>query len=63
MQVMTSGTTSMEKQLATIARAIDKLTKTMEEKDLQIATLMNKLETWNVDEASQDNSHPPGLTP
>ena len=34
MQVMTTGTTSVEEQLATMARAIDKLTKIVEEKDL-----------------------------
>ena len=56
-QVMTTGTTTLEKQLATMARVIEKLTKTVEEKDLQIAALMNKLEAQNVGEASQDNSN------
>ncbi|KAF5944507.1 hypothetical protein HYC85_018584 [Camellia sinensis] len=48
MQVITSGTTSVEEQLATMAHAIEKLTKTVEETNLQIASLMNKLEAQNV---------------
>ncbi|CAL5443782.1 unnamed protein product [Camellia sinensis] len=62
MQVMTTGTTLVEEQLATMARAIEKLTKTIEKKGLQIASLMNKLEAQNVGKTSQDNSHPPGFT-
>ncbi|KAH7858401.1 hypothetical protein Vadar_023399 [Vaccinium darrowii] len=46
-----------------MARAIEKLTKTVEEKDLQIASLMNKLESQKVGKTSQDNSHPTGFTP
>ncbi|GFZ20084.1 hypothetical protein Acr_28g0007890 [Actinidia rufa] len=42
--VMATGTTTLVKQLATMARVIVKLTKTVKEKDLQIAALMNKLE-------------------
>ncbi|KAH7840531.1 hypothetical protein Vadar_018136 [Vaccinium darrowii] len=63
MQVMTTGAATVEEQLATMARAIEKLTKTVEEKDLQIASLMNKLEGQNVGDTSQDASHPPGFTP
>ncbi|KAH7852825.1 hypothetical protein Vadar_029728 [Vaccinium darrowii] len=63
MQAMTTGATTVEEQLATMARAIEKLTKTVEEKDLQIASLMNKLEAQNVGDTSQDASHPPGFTP
>ena len=40
---MTEATTVDEK-IAKMEHAIAKLTKTMEEKDLQITTLMNKLE-------------------
>ncbi|GFZ20107.1 hypothetical protein Acr_28g0008120 [Actinidia rufa] len=43
-KVMATGTTTLVKQLATMARVIVKPTKTVEEKDLQIAALMNKLE-------------------
>ncbi|KAM1040583.1 hypothetical protein ACFX15_029335 [Malus domestica] len=42
-QVMTIGVTSIEEQLAQMSEAIAKLTKTAEEKDLQIAALVNKL--------------------
>ncbi|KAH7863965.1 hypothetical protein Vadar_024075 [Vaccinium darrowii] len=63
MQVMTTGATTVEEQLATMAHTIEKLTKTVEDKDLQIASLMNKLEAQKVGETSQDNSHPPGFTP
>ncbi|KAH7852137.1 hypothetical protein Vadar_021011 [Vaccinium darrowii] len=48
--------------MATMVRAIEKLTKTVEEKDLQIASLMNKLEAQNVGDTSRDISHPPGFT-
>ncbi|KAH7840099.1 hypothetical protein Vadar_012606 [Vaccinium darrowii] len=63
MQAMTTGAATVEEQLATMARAIEKLTKTVEEKDLQIASLMNKLEAQNVGDTSQDASRPPGFTP
>ncbi|KAH7861560.1 hypothetical protein Vadar_027729 [Vaccinium darrowii] len=63
MQAMTTGVATVEEQLATMACAIEKLTKTVEEKDLQIASLMNKLEAQNVGDTSQDASHPPGFTP
>ncbi|KAH7845349.1 hypothetical protein Vadar_000946 [Vaccinium darrowii] len=63
MQVMTTGAATVEEQLATMAHTIEKLTKTVEDKDLQIASLMNKLEAQKVGETSQENSHPPGFTP
>ena len=43
MQVMTTGATSIEEQLAQMNEAIAKLTRTVEEKDLQIAALANRL--------------------
>ena len=46
-----------------MARAIDQLSKTVEEKDIQIASLMNKLEAQKIGESSQGLSHPPGFTP
>ncbi|RVW32940.1 hypothetical protein CK203_112641 [Vitis vinifera] len=44
MLVMATDTTSVEEQLVEMARAITKLTKTVEEKDMQIASLINKVE-------------------
>ncbi|KAM1263698.1 hypothetical protein ACFX2G_029293 [Malus domestica] len=44
MQVMTIGATSIDEQLAQMNEAIARLTRTMEEKDLQIAALVNRLE-------------------
>ncbi|KAM1696160.1 hypothetical protein ACFXTN_027716 [Malus domestica] len=43
-QVMTIGVTSVEEQLAQMNEAIVRLTRTVEEKDLQIAALVNRLE-------------------
>ena len=45
MLVMETGTTSVDEQLVEMACAITKLTKTVEEKDMQIASLINKVET------------------
>ena len=42
--VMATDTTFVEEQLAEMARVIAKLTKTVEEKDMQIASLINKVE-------------------
>ncbi|KAM2431631.1 hypothetical protein ACFX1W_018923 [Malus domestica] len=44
MQVMVTGTTSIEEQLAQMNEAIAKLTRTVEDKDLQIAALVNQLD-------------------
>ncbi|KAF7142225.1 hypothetical protein RHSIM_Rhsim05G0112700 [Rhododendron simsii] len=63
MQAMATDAATVEEQLATMARAIEKLTKTVEDKDLQIASLMNKLEAQNMEGTSHDASHPPGFTP
>ncbi|KAG5554561.1 hypothetical protein RHGRI_012206 [Rhododendron griersonianum] len=63
MQAMTTGAATVEEQLSNMARAIEKLTKTVEDKDLQIASLMNKLEAQNMGGTSHDASHPPGFTP
>ncbi|KAM2542346.1 hypothetical protein TB2_021784 [Malus domestica] len=43
-QVMTIGVTSIEEQLAQMNEAIARLTRIVEEKDLQIVTLVNRLE-------------------
>ncbi|KAJ9702811.1 hypothetical protein PVL29_004514 [Vitis rotundifolia] len=42
--LMATSTTSVEEQLAEMARTITKLTKTVEEKDMQIPSLINKVE-------------------
>ncbi|KAJ9693467.1 hypothetical protein PVL29_012302 [Vitis rotundifolia] len=59
MPVMATGTTSVEEQLAEMARAIAKLTKTVEEKDMQIASHINKVEAQvqNTSESSQGLNH------
>ncbi|KAK3018206.1 hypothetical protein RJ639_002899 [Escallonia herrerae] len=49
--VMMTSAISLEEQLAAMSRAIEKLTKTVEEKDLQIANLMNKLESKKSEES------------
>ncbi|KAM0975184.1 hypothetical protein ACFX13_018536 [Malus domestica] len=43
-QVMTIGVTSVEEQLAQMNEAIARLTQIVEEKDLQIAALISRLE-------------------
>ena len=40
-------TATIDEKIAEMGHAISKLTKTVEKKDLQIATLMNKLEVQN----------------
>ncbi|KAJ9691630.1 hypothetical protein PVL29_013737 [Vitis rotundifolia] len=59
MPVMTISTTSVEEQLAEMVRAIAKLTKRVEEKDMQIASLINKVEAQvqNTGESSQGLNH------
>ncbi|KAM2538544.1 hypothetical protein TB2_023979 [Malus domestica] len=44
MQVMTTGATSIDKQLAHMNEAIARLTRTVEDKDLQITALVNQLD-------------------
>ncbi|KAM1164912.1 hypothetical protein PS2_024164 [Malus domestica] len=44
MQVMTTGATSIDKQLAHMNEAIARLTRNVEDKDLQIAALVNQLD-------------------
>ncbi|KAM1400490.1 hypothetical protein ACFX2F_027760 [Malus domestica] len=51
MQVMTTGTTSIEEQLAQISEAIARLTRNVEENDLQIAMLVNRLEVQHDNKA------------
>ncbi|KAM1563343.1 hypothetical protein ACFX10_037772 [Malus domestica] len=51
MQVMTTSVTSIKEQLTQMSEAIIRLTKTMEEKDLQIATFVNHLKAQHDDKA------------
>ena len=44
MAAMMTETATIDEKIAETGHAISKLTKTVKEKDLQIATLMNKLE-------------------
>ena len=55
MPVMATDTTFIEEQLVEMARAIAKLTKTVEDKDSQITSLINKVEAQvqNTGESSQ----------
>ncbi|KAM1337739.1 hypothetical protein ACFX2H_041533 [Malus domestica] len=54
-QVMTIGVTSVEEQLAQMNEAIARLTRTVEEKDLQIAALVNRLEAQDGDKPDPEN--------
>ena len=56
MSTMMTETTTVDKKIADMRRAIAKLTMIVEEKDLQIATLMNKLEVQNRGESSNGQS-------
>ncbi|KAM1639197.1 hypothetical protein ACFXTN_008515 [Malus domestica] len=54
-QVMTIGVTSVEEQLAQMNEAIARLTRTMEEKDLQIAALVRRLEPQDDENPDPDD--------
>ncbi|CAL9017792.1 unnamed protein product, partial [Prunus brigantina] len=54
MQVMVTGAMSIEEQLAHMGEAVTKLTKMVEEKDAQIASLINKWEAHQDKEPGQD---------
>ena len=59
MLVMATDTTSVEEQLVEMTRTIAKLTKTVKEKDMQIASLINKVEAkvQNRGKSSQGLDH------
>ncbi|KAI5312769.1 hypothetical protein L3X38_041943 [Prunus dulcis] len=54
MQVMVTGAMSVEEQLAHMSKAVTKLTKMVEKKDAQIASLINKWEVHQDKEPGQD---------
>ncbi|KAM1952058.1 hypothetical protein ACFX15_006594 [Malus domestica] len=69
MQVMTNRATSIDEQLAQMNEAIVRLTRTVEEKDLQIAALVNRLKAQDDEKpdikinplkgrASEEDKHP-----
>ena len=50
--VMMTNTSTMEEKMAEMEQRVVLLTKALEDKDLQIATLMNKLEVHDLGESS-----------
>lgn len=60
---MTTNTISVKEQLVEMACAIAKLTKIVKEKDLQITSLINKVEAQaqNTIESSQGLDYPLGI--
>ncbi|KAM1096786.1 hypothetical protein ACFX19_014530 [Malus domestica] len=56
MQVMVAGATSIEEQLAQMNETIAKLTRTVEDKDLQIAALVNQLDAKPDEKARQGDN-------
>ena len=74
MPVMMTNTSTMEEKMAEMEQRVTLLTKALEEKDVKIATLMNKLELQDClptggrielefsGESSLGPKHPPGFT-
>ena len=62
MPVMMTNTSTMEERMAEMEQRVILLTKELEDKDVKIATLMNKLEVQDSGELSLDPEHPPGFT-
>ena len=55
MSVMMINNSTMEEKIAEMEQRVILLTKVLEDKDLQIATLMNKLEVQDLGESSHDH--------
>ncbi|KAL4625463.1 hypothetical protein ACB092_05G028000 [Castanea dentata] len=62
MPVMMTNTSTMEENMAEMEQRFTLLTKALKDKDVQIATLMNKLEIQDSGESNLDLEHPPGFT-
>ena len=62
MPVMMTNTSTMEEKMVEMEQRVTLLTKALEEKDVKIATLMNKLELQDSGESSLGLEHPPGFT-
>ena len=60
--IMMTNTSTMEEKMAEMEQRVVFLTKALEDKGLQIATLMNKLEVQDSGESSPGPEHPPGFT-
>ncbi|KAI5328298.1 hypothetical protein L3X38_027695 [Prunus dulcis] len=60
MQVMVTGAMSIEEQLAHISEAVTKLTKMVEEKDTQIASLINNKWKVHQDKEPGQDAHKKG---
>ena len=60
--MMMTNTSTMEEKMAEMEQRVILLTKALKEKDVKIATLMNKLEVQDSGESSLDPKHPPGFT-
>ena len=56
---MTTNSLAMEEQLAILTKTVEALYKTMEDSDVQMASMMNKLESLG--ESSQATDNPPKL--
>ena len=59
---MMTNTSTMEEKMAEMEQRVTLLTKALEEKDVKIATLMNKLELQDSGESSLGPKHPPDFT-
>ena len=59
---MMTNTSTMEEKMAEMEQRVTLLTKSLEENDVKIATLMNKLELQDLGESSLGPEHPPGFT-
>ena len=62
MPVMMTNTSTMEEKMAEMEQRVTLLTKAFEEKDVKIATLINKLELQDSGESSLGPEHPPDFT-
>ena len=60
--IMMTNTSTMEEKMAEMEQRVVFLTKALEDKGLQIATLMNKLEVQDSGESSLGPKHPLGFT-
>ena len=61
MPVMMTNTSTMEEKMVEMEQRVTLLTKALEEKDVKIATLMNKLELQDSSESSLGLEHPLGF--
>lgn len=59
--MFTEATSGLDDRIQQMALAIEKLTKSLEEKDAQVATRMHKLELQNLAKEDQENLDLPKL--